>query len=331
MDEFEKLEFDKLVNDNRQLKKEVELYQQIRLTSDSILRKIDSFHSSPPALEDEDSEMITKARKHWEARNKKKPIPILPASTDAHRKKKVINLNRWTLLIAASFIGVVIVLFTFDLSRNETRRQQLAQKKDDPAKPGNPANVKPAAPANVNSQAAGTPETTYHRNDNISRKKQPHSSVSAPTGKEIASIFNDHFMPDAIPEHIDERLQNAINDYEESRYETAVLGFTKTEQLMPRGYEETESSTSFYIPYYKGISYLAIGDTEKAISDLKMAVSRHPDITLRSKAEWYLALAYLKKRDTERALRLFEKLSNNRQAAEYKDRSQKIIRELKKH
>jgi outer membrane protein assembly factor BamD (BamD/ComL family) len=134
-----------------------------------------------------------------------------------------------------------------------------------------------------------------------------------------------------VPDNIDDRLQEAINHYEQSSYKTAVLAFTKTEQLLPRGDEDTESSTSFYIAYYRGISYLATGDIDKAISDLKIAMSRHHDNTWLCKAQWYLALAHLKKGDTERALPLFEKLSNNRQAADFRNKSLKIIRELKEH
>ena len=64
--------------------------------------------------------------------------------------------------------------------------------------------------------------------------------------------------------------------------------------------------------YYWGLSHLAVGDAQQAIIELEQAVASQPepaDLT-RQKADWYLALAYLKANRIDQARNQLQSISN---------------------
>jgi len=81
--------------------------------------------------------------------------------------------------------------------------------------------------------------------------------------------------------------KTAFIAYESENYEEAINLFGKLDQDLN------------YLDFYMGISYLKIGDSEKAIAMFKKSSTE--DHEFREAASWYLALAYLKNNDEQNA------------------------------
>lgn len=84
--------------------------------------------------------------------------------------------------------------------------------------------------------------------------------------------------------------QQAFELYEAERYEEAAHAF---EELY-------KTQQDPYAPFYQGLSYMALGDTERAIEIME---DPHWDIPDRLDVpySWYVALAYLEQGDTQQA------------------------------
>ncbi len=122
------------------------------------------------------------------------------------------------------------------------------------------------------------------------------------------AAYANNYRPDAsnfvargLPANLkpDDRaaLTAGVQSYNQGRYAAAIGSLKKV--------AGADGSLAI-AQYYLGISYLTTPDVDKAIRCLQVAQrSAQPD--LRRKAQWYLALAYLKKADrpcTESALRV---------------------------
>ncbi|MCY7350489.1 MAG: hypothetical protein LH606_07455 [Cytophagaceae bacterium] len=85
-------------------------------------------------------------------------------------------------------------------------------------------------------------------------------------------------------------LERGIQSYSQGKYAEAI---DVLEKVAP------PDNSLFIASYYLGISYLTTPNVDKAVKYLQTAQrSTQPDI--RQKAQWYLALAYLKKDDRPR-------------------------------
>ncbi len=92
--------------------------------------------------------------------------------------------------------------------------------------------------------------------------------------------------------HLSEE-KKAFIAYESGHYKEAVSLFSTLDQNLN------------YLDLYMGISYLNIDDTEKAIELFRKAETK--DHEFKEAANWYLALAYLKNNDEQRAKTVLEK------------------------
>jgi hypothetical protein len=93
---------------------------------------------------------------------------------------------------------------------------------------------------------------------------------------------------------------DAFQAYEKEDYELSAKLF--------------ENISEDYALLYGGISNLEIGQTQKAINQLKslsLQNSNYQDV-----AEWYLALAYLKNNETEKAKKVLNSIDKNQQFSE---------------
>ncbi len=112
-------------------------------------------------------------------------------------------------------------------------------------------------------------------------------------------------------------LEKGLQSYNQGRYRDAIRLFRQV----------TEGDSSLTIAtYYLGISYLTTPEVDKAIGYLQVA-QRSPNRILRRKAQWYLALAYLKKADrpgTQRSLRV---VADDAQSP-YQQRAEALLEQL---
>jgi tetratricopeptide (TPR) repeat protein len=136
-------------------------------------------------------------------------------------------------------------------------------------------------------------------------------------------LFADYFEPYSNIVHPTKRgselnlnpEEQAYEAYDNGNYMLAIKRFDKL--LLHKG-DET-------ILFYKANAQLFIGDTDGAIPVFKDLITRCREFCVQEK--WYLALAYLKKKDTLKAIQLFEELKNVQEP--YAGDSREILLKLK--
>jgi hypothetical protein len=146
--------------------------------------------------------------------------------------------------------------------------------------------------------------------------------------KKYIAVASRHFKPDVSPSEVPDPSAVAMELYEAKNYENAISAFNESARLMTRGDEDIEL-IEFYSSYYKGISYLAIGNDKKALTELQNSVKKSPNENWRIRSQWYLALASLKNGNLQAADKLFHSLADNTHAGKYKSESTGLINELK--
>lgn len=153
------------------------------------------------------------------------------------------------------------------------------------------------------------------------------------------ALFTRNFQPYEVPTQYHDLLQAALEHYKNQEYNEAIAAIdinaltSSLEELRPRGEQTTaaeaeEKQTIFYAHYYKGLSYMTDGQGEKAIAQLQDAVKQSPDNDWKSKAQWYLALAYLKAGRIEQAKKLLHQVANSKDAGLYRKKAQELARNL---
>ena len=91
-------------------------------------------------------------------------------------------------------------------------------------------------------------------------------------------------------------------------------------------FNSVKNPDQIYIDFYKGISFMAINKPEEAI-DLLRSVSKTEDIDkeFNRKAQWYLALSYVKINDKQNAIKELTKIINDPAQNIRKDAANEIL------
>ena len=149
----------------------------------------------------------------------------------------------------------------------------------------------------------------------------------------LNTVYIKYFQRDATPDHPPESLGEAFDYYNMEEYEEAIDAFNQIDTdnlVVTRGSEENQEQATFYKFYFKGLSQMEESKFEEAIAELDIAVTKSTDSYSKSKAQWYLALAYVKTNEKEKAEALLKLLAENDNALEYKERALQMINDLKK-
>lgn len=234
---------------------------------------------------------------------------------------KVRRITTWrSLAVAAVTVGLVS-LGVLWYTQNEKDDSGLAinDKKNDTAK-------------NIITSDTGVPNVPSNQiakqDDVDSANKRQKNKIGQPKGE---ALFAHNFMPDTAPTHKPPSLQRALASYENKQYKDAIEGIRNPDSgLVTRGPKEDKKLTVFYTHYYMALSHIADSNTVKAIPELQNAIKKSPDKFLKSKAQWYLALAYLKVGEVDKAEVLLKQITNNYQAGEYKQKAVELRDELGK-
>lgn len=210
----------------------------------------------------------------------------LPANERAVPRKipgKITEVQKWLAIGSAAAVIIAVVLFMIPWK-----------------KPGTVTDI-----ANRKSF-----DTTQEKRD------QPQIVITTPEKDsseviDLVSLFKKYFKKDALPDEYPVFLAEALMDYESGNYATLQkLNLNNLPQT--RGPEETDRKKNILQlgHYYTGIAYLETGNTGKAIAHFNWVLKNQPDTTLKDKTQWYLALAYLKENNREKAANELKKVKN---------------------
>ena len=135
------------------------------------------------------------------------------------------------------------------------------------------------------------------------------------TASVSADLFQEYHspLPVAIPDkgikrdlmatQIQDYLSEAFRLYENGSYDAANELFHRVER---------DGTSSAEVLFYHGLSLLAAGRTELSIQKLSPLSQQLQDPAYAENLSWYLALAYIKHEDFQKAIPLLESLQDSR-------------------
>src|SRR5690606_17612903 len=108
-------------------------------------------------------------------------------------------------------------------------------------------------------------------------------------------LFKQYFKKDDLPANYPLFLAEAFTDYESGNYKT-LQQLNLNDLPQTRGTDESGSKAIILQlgHYYKGLAFLQTNNTKEAIHHLNWVLNNRPANALRAKAQWYVALVYLK-------------------------------------
>ncbi len=324
--------FEKLLLENERLRDEVELYKEIGLLSKTLAEK--NFNVDLPSeLQRSKSNnliwtMLAEARKKWESEfeaaarlqtdNYANEDKAFPASAQKN-KTTIMNFSKW--LAVAAVAGIVCLSVALWYLTNPKRKTQVVVDNS----VGDSVTISSKKTDGGSTGLENTPEAV------IPDGKTNAKNLSKNQREKMTSVFEDYFTPDLAPVSKEGPLENAFASYENKEYQQAIREFERADLgPLTRGpEEENRKLNAFYIPYYKGLSYLASNkNTTMAIDELKKAITQSPDQRWTGKAKWYLALAHLKLGESEKTQSLLKEVIRNNKTNELQQKAIELSKAL---
>jgi tetratricopeptide (TPR) repeat protein len=189
------------------------------------------------------------------------------------------------------------------------------------------------APKNNTPVAQGkATHDTSHANDSAAVLTQQNAS-NATGEKNISAqtLYAQAFTKDELPKNFSGPVDNALFYYATGQYKKAIESIDNINQsVVTRGNNASAELTNFYASYCKALSLMELDSTSSAIEPLQKCLQQDVDNTLKAKAQWYLALAYLQQQNYSPAENTLEQLISNPGAGSYKDKAEKLLAALKK-
>ncbi len=197
---------------------------------------------------------------------------------------KITGMQKWLAIVAAAITAFMLVTLFWQ-------------------KPGKAPDV-----ANSNNM------DTVQKNTEPSRV-----AITAPAKDSIevidpALLFKQYFKKDVLPEDYPLYLAEALTDYEAGNYKTLQqLHLNNLPQTRGDGEANSKENILQLGHYYKGLAFLQASNTREAIINLNWVMNNQPGKALKAKAQWYLALAYLKENNGEKGVELCRSIVNNKE------------------
>jgi tetratricopeptide (TPR) repeat protein len=142
-------------------------------------------------------------------------------------------------------------------------------------------------------------------------------------------LYAQNFTPEALPEDTEGALENAFDDYSNKKYKKAIIAFNNVDSTAATTRGETDTALmKFYSSYYKAQCYLSIGNADEAVINLKNALNYSTDNYNKIRVNWYLALAYLKTGELQKANDLLTKIAADKSQIKYKRKAQALKEKL---
>ncbi|HRH60614.1 MAG TPA: tetratricopeptide repeat protein [Chitinophagaceae bacterium] len=287
----ERILFEKEILDDAALREEVNIFKTLQ----AALQDDEQYANNDNAL----SAAFTQLNKDFFKPDDSMPSVALKkdAATEGRIKGRIRWRGNpvWQTAAAAVLIGMVVVIAIWFMRNEKNNQPPLVHHEDS---------------ARIKENTAGTEKDNAIMPD-------------------IGALYTKHFSIDKKPSQVPADLSIAFNSMAEKKYRNAIDAFAAA---VPNGEvrgEETDSALLFYIDYYSAQCLMSLNEAGKAIVKLQQALKESPDNFSKAKTQWYLALAYLKTGDIEKAKQILNSLSVNDKAKEYETRSGELLKELK--
>jgi tetratricopeptide (TPR) repeat protein len=173
-------------------------------------------------------------------------------------------------------------------------------------------------------------KTTSDTQKNVENPNRVKDKLPEKNLRLLDTLYAQNFTADDVPEDPNGPLDNAYFYYASRQYKRAIIAIDSagTKQLT-RGGEAFSTSTKVYATYYKALSLMSLGKVDSASALLRQTIQGNNPQTLKVKAQWYLALAYINKHERSLAIDMLESLIADPGTNLYKRKARKLLSELK--
>ena len=119
--------------------------------------------------------------------------------------------------------------------------------------------------------------------------------------KKSDELFTQYFTPDKSK--LKRLSPEASDNYQKGNYAAAIKALNNLQS----SFDDTTEATNLF---YKGNSYLALKEPDKAIECFKKVIES-PNGVYKKESEWYLALSYVKAKKFNKARPILKRISEN--------------------
>ncbi len=277
------------------------------LNKKNIFEKESDYNEGEKDFRDIDSirSIIKRAGSEWERENNEILHPVSENVMDKkprQLKTKDINLQSWIMLATAACIVIAIMALVWFLQ-----------------KPSSPSLVK----TNEN------PVTKKDSNNTIAKTAPIDTiqNINSQTHKvDFAALFKKYYAKDTVIPEMPGLLAMVPENYIKGDYSFLKINLDNLPNT--RGSSEDLNSKQNILQlghYYKGLSYIEINDQKKASENLQWVIDNATNKKIKIKAQWYLALIFLKNNGNQKAVPLLFSLSKNTTATPYNRKAKAIL------
>ncbi len=292
---------------------EKELRQNLTSIQDkkNLFEKDSNYYETEKSVEDANSirSLIEKAGNEWEEENRKSmdiTRPIINSKPGQH-KTKILNMRSWIGIAAAACIILAVAGLVWFMPESSNPHSIAKTNDTSSAKKNTNTNITKTISGdslkNINSE-------TKKFNGNASFKKYYAKDMSNPEMPDLLAMVPANYQKGNYSYNESLDLGNVPNT------RGASNDINSKQNILQLGH------------YYKGLAYIETNDGKKSIENFRWVVDSAQSPQLKIKAQWYLALIYLKENNTKSALPLLSSLSKNSDRVQYHKQATELLEAL---
>lgn len=306
------------LNQNASLKESFDFEKELRqnLTSindkKNLVEKPEDYYETDKNAADYNSikNLIEQTNNEWEQENKNSPgiSELIIDNRPGLPKAKVVNLKSWIGIAAAACVLLAVASLVLFLPESPVPSSVVKNIDTSSVKKNINTNITKAVPADS------------LKNINPENKKFDGSA-----------LFKKYYAKDMGNPPMPDLLAMIPADYQKGNY-------SYSERLDLRDVPNTRGSSNDRNSkqnilqlghYYKGLSYIETKDNKKAGENLKWVIDSAQNSQLKTKAQWYLALIYLKENNAKKAVQVLSSLSKNYNEVQYHKQATAVLENIK--